>query len=113
MDSYIDPELDYTTMKFNKSHLCVLLLLLGSRSSSGQKTGLLILLGLGAVLVKEFEQLSGGVLVQSVRELRDGGGNLETLVEDNLLALKADILGPFDEAGQVGLGANVLTYKIR
>jgi hypothetical protein len=45
--------------------------------------------------------------------LGDGGGNLETLVEDDLLALKADVLGPLDEAGQVGLGADVLTYKIR
>lgn len=45
-----------------------------------------------------------------MRELRDGGRDLQALVEDDLLALKANILGPLDEAGQVGLGADVLAY---
>ena len=44
-------------------------------------------------------------------ELREGRGDLEALVEDDLLALKADIFGPLDETGQVGLGLNVLTYR--
>lgn len=54
--------------------------------------------------------MSGGVLVQGVGELRDSRRNLKTLAEDNLLALKADIFGPLDEAGKVGLVLNVLTY---
>ena len=95
------------------SHLGVLLFIVSSGSGGGQKTGLLVLLGLWAVLVEEFEQLSGGVLVQGVRELGNGGGDFETLVEDDFLALKADVFGPFDEAGQVGLGADVLAYKVR
>ena len=44
-------------------------------------------------------------------ELGDGRGHLEALVEDNLLALKADVLRPLDEAGQVGLRLNVLAYN--
>lgn len=66
-------------------------------------------LGLGPVLVQELEQLGGGVLVQGVGELSDGRGDLETLVEDDLLALKENVFGPFDETGQVSLGADVLT----
>jgi hypothetical protein len=53
--------------------------------------------------------LGSGVLVKSVGELGDGRGNLETLVQDDLLALEADIFGPLDKASQVSLGADVLT----
>jgi len=97
--------------KLDKQWLLVLLLFLvgsGSRSSR-HKTGLLLLFALRAILVKELEQLNGRVLVESVVELSDGGRHLEALVQDDLLALKANILGPFDEAGQVCLRANVLT----
>ena len=96
----------------NKVWLLVrlLLLTLGSGGSSGSETGLLLLLGLGAVLVKELEQLGSSVLVEGVGELSNGRGDLETLVEDNLLALKANIFGPLDEASQVGLGLDILTY---
>ena len=38
-------------------------------------------------------------------------GDLETLVEDGLLALEANVLGLIDEASQVDL--DVLAYKIR
>ena len=86
------------------------LLLLGGGLGGSFKTSLLLLLGLGAVLVKELEQLGSSVLVESVGELSDGRGDLETLVEDNLLALKANIFGPLDEASQVGLGLDILTY---
>jgi len=85
------------------------LLLLSSSLGEGINTGLLLLLGLWAVLVQELEQLSSGVLVQGVRELGNGGGHLEALVKDDLLALKANIFGPLDEAGQVSLVLNVLT----
>jgi len=60
-------------MKMEETYLGVLLLIPGSGGGGGQKTGLLILLGLGAIFVRELEQLSGGVLVQSVRELGNGG----------------------------------------
>ena len=43
-------------------------------------------------------------------ELGDGRGDLEALVEDNLLALKADVFRPLDEASQVGLGLDVLAF---
>ena len=62
----------------------------------------------GFSLVQELEQLSSSVLVEGVSELGDGRGDLEALVEDDLLALEADILGPLDEAGQVALGLDVL-----
>jgi len=88
--------------------LGVLLFVLSGSGSSSQETSLLLLLGFGAVLVQELEQLGGGVLVESVRELGDGRGHLQALMEDDLLALETDVLGPFDEAGEVGLGADVL-----
>lgn len=83
-------------------------LALSGGSSGLGKTGLLLLLGLGAVLVQKLEQLGRGVLVESVGELGDGRGNLKTLVKDDLLALETDVLGPLDEAGEVGLGLDVL-----
>jgi len=56
--------------------LVILLLALGGGRGGSLKAGLLLLLGLRAVLVEEFEQLNGSVLVQGVRELGNGGGNL-------------------------------------
>lgn len=88
--------------------LRVLLSFLFFGSSTRLKTSLLLLLGLGAVLVEELEKLRGGVLVESVGELRNSRGNLEALVQDDLLALKADVLRPLDEASQVGLVLYVL-----
>ena len=92
------------------THLGLSLLLLGGRLGNGIKTSLLLLLGLRAVLVQELEQLSSSVLVEGVRELGDGRGDLEALAENDLLALKADILGPLDEAGEVLLRLDVLAY---
>lgn len=45
----------------------------------------------GAVLVEQLEQIGGGVLVKGVGELGDRRGDLQALVKNNLLALKADI----------------------
>jgi hypothetical protein len=83
------------------------------------------------VLVDKLEELSGSVLVKGVRELGDGRGNLrkekrgstdqresgvkqgkemtylQPLVEDNLLPLESDVLGPLDESREVGLGGKV------
>ena len=72
---------------------------------------MLLLLCLRTVLVEELEELGRGVLVKSVRELSNGGGDLETLVKDDLLTLETDILRPFDEASQIGLRLDALTYK--
>jgi len=52
--------------------------------------------------------LSGSVLVESVGELSNCRWDLEALVEDDLLTLKTNVLRPFDEAGQVSLGTNIL-----
>ena len=62
------------------------------------------------ILVEELEQLSSGVLVESVLKLSDRGWDLETLAQDDLLPLKADVTGPLDEAGQIPDGVNVLAY---
>jgi len=44
-----------------------------------------------------------------MRELGNSGGNLQALGKDNLLTLKADVLGPLDETSKISLGTNVLT----
>jgi len=72
-----------------------------------EETSLLLLLGLRLVLVQELEELGGGVLVKGVTELGDGGWDLQPLVEDDLLPLKPDVLGPPDEAGEVLLDWDV------
>jgi hypothetical protein len=82
--------------------------LLSSGGSDCFQTSLFLDFGFGAVLIKKLEQLGGGILVEGVWELRDGRGNFEALVEDDLLALQADVFGPFDKASEVGLGADVL-----
>ena len=43
-----------------------------------------------------------------MRELGDGGRDLETLVQNDFLPLEADVFGPFDETGEVSLGPDVL-----
>ena len=42
-------------------------------------------------------------------ELVDRGRDLEPGLEDGLLALQADVLGPLDEAAEVALRLDVLT----
>jgi len=96
---------------FNEEGFLGLLLFLSVSSVFGLcvQTGFLLLLCLRTVLVKELEELGSSVLVQGVGELGKRRRDLETTVEDNLLALKTDVFGPFEETGQVGLGLNVLT----
>ena len=65
------------------------------------EANLLLALGLSLVLVQETEHLHGGVLVQNLGELSDRGGNLETLVKDNLLSLETNVFGPFHESGEI------------
>lgn len=68
------------TLLDEKGLLAVQLRLLAVVGSDGLslliQTSLLLLLGLGLVLVQKAEELGGGVLVQRVGELSDGGGNL-------------------------------------
>lgn len=86
----------------------LLLPTIGDSSGLLVETLLLLNFGLGAVLVEEFQGLGGGVAVEGVGELGDRWGDLEAEVQDLLLALKANILGPLDEAGQVALGLDIL-----
>jgi len=63
----------------------------------------------GNALVKQLEKLSGSILVQGVGELRNSRGNLQAALKDDLLPLKADVLRPLHESGEVRGGLNVLT----
>ena len=65
----------------------------------------------GTVFVEKFEQLGGRVLVKSMGELSNGRWDLETLVENDFLALETNVFRPLDEASQVCLGTNVLTWN--
>lgn len=73
-----------------------------------QQSLLLLRLALGSVLVEELERLAGGVAVEDVLELGDRRWDLETEVEDLLLALQADILRPLHHAREVSSGLDVL-----
>jgi len=97
----------------NRGTLGDLLVLSGSAifSASGD-TLLLGLLGFWTVLVKQTEKLSSGLLIQSLVELMDGWGNLQTLLKHSLLALKADVLRPTDEARQIAFGLDILADSI-
>ncbi|TGO15178.1 hypothetical protein BTUL_0043g00310 [Botrytis tulipae] len=74
-----------------------------------QETLLLLRLGLWAVLVEELEGLGGGVAVENVLELSDRRWDLQSHVQDLLLALKTDILGPLHHTGKISSGLDVLT----
>ncbi len=91
--------------------LADILLLLALLDSSGllQQTLLLLGLALGAVLVKELEGLGGGVAVENVLELCDRRWDLQSEVEDLLLALETDILGPLHHTRKVSSWLDVLT----
>lgn len=88
-----------------------ILLLLALSNGGGllEETLLLLSLGLRAVLVEELEGLGSSVAVEGVGELGNRRRDLETHVQDLLLALKTDVFGPLDEAGKVALGLDILT----
>ena len=86
-------------MRLSASYLLLVrLLALGVLSGSLLETSFLLLLGLRTILVGKLEELSGSVLVEGVRELGDRGRDFQALVEDDFLTLKANVLGPLDEA---------------
>jgi len=53
--------------------------------------------------------LHTSVFVQGAGELVDGGGNLQTLLEDRALTLETDIERPLNVTGQVTLRLDVVT----
>lgn len=89
--------------------LADVLLLLALRDGGGLLVQTVLLLGLGlwSVLVKELKSLCGGVAVEDVVELGDGGRDLQAHLENLALALEADILGPLHHAREVALRLNV------
>ena len=46
--------------------------------------------------------------IESLVKLVDRWGDLQPGLEDGLLALQADVLGPFDEAAEIALGLDIL-----
>merc|ERR1719476_1306448 len=86
-----------------------ILLSSGTGFSASNQPLLLSLAGFGAVLVHQLEQLGGGLPVQGLVELVDWRRNLKPGLEDSLLALQADVLGPFDESGEIPLRLDGLT----
>jgi len=90
--------------------LLVRLFALGVLRGSLLETSLLLLLGLGTILVGKLEELSGSILVERVRELGDCWRDFQALVEDDLLTLEANVLGPLDEASQILLRLDILAW---
>ena len=90
--------------------LAYIFLLLAFLDSRGFLVQSLFLLGfcLWSILVQELEGLCSGVAVKGMSELGDGGRDFETEVEDLLLALQSDVLGPFHHAREVAFRLNVL-----
>merc|ERR1719319_1527550 len=79
--------------------------------SSSQKSSLLVLRALGTILVQKLEQLGSGLLVQSISELVDWGRNLQSSLENSLLSLQTDILGPFHISGQISPVTDISTNR--
>eukprot|EP01085_Mycamoeba_gemmipara_P003334 Mycagemm_TRINITY_DN9985_c0_g1::TRINITY_DN9985_c0_g1_i1::g.3334::m.3334 type:complete len:168 gc:universal TRINITY_DN9985_c0_g1_i1:532-29(-) len=77
--------------------------------SSLEKASLLLSLALWLVLVQELEESGGVVLVQSAGELGNGRRHLQALVQDALLALQANVLGPAQETGKIALRLEIAT----
>ena len=94
--------------------LADILLLLALLDGGGllQQTLLLLGLALWAVLVEELEGLCGGVAVEDVLELGNRRWDLETEVQDLLLALETNILGPLHHTGEVATGLDILSDTI-
>lgn len=81
----------------------------GFRLSGRLEACILLQLGLGTILLQDFEELECGLFVQRLRELVDWWRNLQALLQDCLVTLNTDVLGPADEAGKIALGLGALT----
>lgn len=75
-------------------------LILASDLSFGLRlqAGALLQLCLRTILLQDLEELDGGLLVQSLRELVNWWRDLQALLQNCLVALDADVLRPSDEA---------------
>jgi len=73
------------------------------------KSKLLLLSVLGRVFGEELEKVGSLVLLESLSELVDGGGHLQSGEENSLLSLNTDVLGPLDKSGEITLGLDVTT----
>jgi len=92
--------------------LSLSLLALSLVLGGGGQSLFLFLLSLRGVFAEELEEVGRLVLVESLGELMDGGGNLESLQQDSLLSLKNNVFGPSQESGQISLGLNVTTNSV-
>ncbi len=90
------------------THILFLLALLDGRGLL-HETLLLLGLALWAILVQELESLGGGFSVKDVLKLRDRRWDLQSEVEDLLLALETDILGPLHHTRKVSSWLDVLS----
>lgn len=77
-----------------------------------QETLLLGLLVLRHVLAEKLDKVLGGLSIKSSAKLSHGRGDLHTVVQHALLALKTDVMGPLDEAGQVTSGLDVVAKRV-
>jgi len=73
------------------------------------KSKLLLLSVLGRVFSEELDKVGSLVLLESLSELVNGRGDLQSLEENSLLSLNTDVLGPLDKSGEVSLGLDVTT----
>jgi len=71
------------------------------------KSGSLLGLGFGLVFTEESEKSLGLFSGESVGELVNGGGDLQSSHEDSLLSLEKNVSRPSDESGKVSLGLQV------
>jgi len=89
-------------------HGLVSLLFVSSFGLSLQSEGL-FLVSLRLILSKQFKKLGSLVLLESIGELVDGGGHLQSLHQDSLLSLDSNVARPFDETGEVTFGLDIST----
>lgn len=76
----------------------------------GLEQSLLSLLSvLGLDLSEEVQEGGGLISVDSLGELVDGGGDLQSLEKNSLLSLEQDVLGPSNVSSKVSSGSNVTT----
>jgi len=67
----------------------------------------LLLVGLRGVLGQQFKELGSLVLLKGLAELVNLRGHLQSLHQNSLLSLDADVTRPFNEAGEVTLWLDV------
>jgi hypothetical protein len=81
-------------------------------SGNSLETGSLFLLVFGLVLAEELEEGSSLILSEGLGELVDSSRDLNALVQDSALALKADIEGELGEASKIALGGKTSTNEV-